>query len=64
MSFGIEYHKDQDIGAPFEKSEAIFFMTSAFIFIMQKDLSDWIDTSNIQINEQVAKEISKSIVEK
>ena len=64
MSFGIEYHKDQGIDAPFENLGPYIFMTSAFIFIMQKDLSDWIDTSNIQINEQVAKEISKSIVEK
>jgi len=61
VSFGIEYHKDQDIDAPFEKSEAIFFMTSAFMFTMQKDLSDWIDTSKIVIDDSVSNVIKKSI---
>jgi len=34
------------------------------MIIMQKDLSEWIDVSNIEINDNISKEINKSIVEK
>jgi hypothetical protein len=30
---------------------------------MQKDLSEWIDVSSIEINSNIAKEINKSITQ-
>jgi hypothetical protein len=33
----------------------------SFILTMQKDLSEWIDVSRVEIDYNIAKEISKSI---
>ena len=62
ISFGIGYHKDQGICAPFKKSGAAF-AASVLCSQMQKDLSDWINTSKIQIDDKTVKEISKSFSE-
>lgn len=32
------------------------------MILMQKDLSDWIDVSKIEIDHNIAKEINKSII--
>jgi hypothetical protein len=34
------------------------------MFLMQKDLSDWIDVSKIELNDNISKEINKSISRK
>jgi hypothetical protein len=61
-----EYHKDQDIDAPFKKSEIRTLHAARgfrFYLTMQKDLSDWINISKIEIDAKTVKEISESITE-
>jgi hypothetical protein len=66
ISFRIGYHKDQGIYAPFKKSGAVRELqatASSLIFRMQKELSEWINVSNIEINDKVAEKINKSFTE-
>ena len=62
MSSMIVYHKGQGIDAPFKKSEAAFCGFS-FILAMQKDLSEWINISKIEIDDKTVKKINKPFTE-
>ncbi|MAE42825.1 hypothetical protein CMO93_03565 [Candidatus Woesearchaeota archaeon] len=61
--FLIGYHKDQDTDAPFEKYLGPQNAASSFLcsFIMQKDLSEWINVSSVKINDKVMDEINKPV---
>lgn len=57
-----EYHKDQGINAPYKKSEAAF-AASVHYHNMQKDLSEWINISRIEIDESISRQINRSITQ-